>query len=80
MRKWLSLEFPYGSEFPWDSTGHEEIHTWLVRHGELQAANRTVQAVLAYSSVIPHWAYCGSYAAQRPPPPPRSVPHPTPLA
>eukprot|EP00966_Prymnesium_polylepis_P307784 7112679-Prymnesium_polylepis.1 len=26
MRRWLAMEFPYGSEFPWDSTGHEEIH------------------------------------------------------
>ena len=60
MRKWLALEFPYGSEFPWDSTGHEEIHTWLMMHKHHLAANRTVQAVLAYSSVVPHWAYCGS--------------------
>ena len=27
MRKWMSMEFPYGSEFPWDSTGHEEVMT-----------------------------------------------------
>ena len=60
MKKWLALEFPYGSEFPWDSTGHEEIHTWLLMHQHHLAANRTVQAVLAYSSVVPHWAYCGS--------------------
>ena len=60
MAKWLSMEFPYGSEFPWDSTGHEEIHTWLIRDGQYAAANKTVQAVLAYSSVLPHWAYCGS--------------------
>ena len=49
----------YGSEFPWDSTGHEEIHTWLMHQGgaaEHVAANRTVQAVLAYSSLVPHWA------------------------
>ena len=24
MERWLSMKFPYGSEFPWDSTGHEE--------------------------------------------------------
>ena len=67
MTKWLALEFPYGSEFPWDSTGHEEIHTWLLHDARtslspalLAAANKTVQAVLAYSSVLPHWAYCGS--------------------
>ena len=44
MSKWLALEFPYGSEFPWDSTGHEEIHTWLMAHGKHAAANKTVQA------------------------------------
>ena len=60
MAKWMSMPFPYGSEFPWDSTGHEEIHTWLMRDGKYAAANKTVQAVLAYSSVVPHWAYCGS--------------------
>ena len=60
MKKWLSMIFPYGSEFPWDSTGHEEIHTWLLRDGRHTDANKTVQAVLAYSTVVPHWAYCGS--------------------
>ena len=60
MAKWMSMLFPYGSEFPWDSTGHEEIHTWLVHDGKLAEANKTVQAVLAYSTVVPHWAYCGS--------------------
>lgn len=52
MRKWMSMEFPYGSEFPWDSTGHEEIHSWLMRDRLYAAANKTVQAVLAYSSVL----------------------------
>ena len=60
MRKWMAMEFPYGSEFPWDSTGHEEIHTWLLREGHHAAANKTVDAVLAYMAVLPHWAYSGS--------------------
>jgi hypothetical protein len=60
MRRWLSMEFPYGSEFPWDSTGHEEIHTWLLREREYAAANKTVGAVLAYMTLLPHWAYSGS--------------------
>ena len=60
MRKWLSMIFPYGSEFPWDSTGHEEIHTWLLRAGKHAAANKTVGAVLAYMALLPHWAYSGS--------------------
>ena len=33
MNKWMSMIFPYGSEFAWDSTGHEEINTWLLRFG-----------------------------------------------
>jgi hypothetical protein len=56
----MAMEFPYGSEFPWDSTGHEEIHTWLLREGHPAAANKTVDAVLAYMAVLPHWAYSGS--------------------
>ena len=60
MRKWMSMLFPYGSEFPWDSTGHEEIHSWLLHDNKLADANKTVQAVLAYSTVVPNWAYCGS--------------------
>jgi hypothetical protein len=26
--RWNSLPFPFGSEFPWDSTGQEEIYTF----------------------------------------------------
>ncbi|KAK3235805.1 hypothetical protein CYMTET_54007, partial [Cymbomonas tetramitiformis] len=29
VKHWRSLPFPFGSEFPWDSTGHEEIYTWM---------------------------------------------------
>ena len=60
MRRWLSMLFPYGSEFPWDSTGHEEIHTWLLAERRYAAANKTVGAVLAYMALMPHWAYSGS--------------------
>ena len=60
IRKWLKLPFPYGSEFPWDSTGHEEIHTWLLAERRYAAANKTVGAVLAYMALMPHWAYSGS--------------------
>ncbi len=60
MRRWLAMEFPYGSEFPWDSTGHEEIHTWLLHDRKYAAANQTVGAVLAYMTLLPHWAPSGS--------------------
>ena len=33
MAVWLKMPFPYGSEFAWDSTGHEEISTWMLRFG-----------------------------------------------
>jgi hypothetical protein len=40
MRVWLRMPFPYGSEFAWDSTGHEEIATWLIRFGKGEEAKQ----------------------------------------
>ena len=40
MGVWLRMPFPYGSEFAWDSTGHEEIATWLTRFGKLDEARQ----------------------------------------
>mmetsp|Transcript_3584 Transcript_3584/g.11111 ORF Transcript_3584/g.11111 Transcript_3584/m.11111 type:complete len:361 (-) Transcript_3584:213-1295(-) len=60
MGVWLRMPFPYGSEFAWDSTGHEEIATWLTRFGKLDEARQVKDAVTAYTSAVPHWAYCGS--------------------
>jgi len=60
VKRWLAMAFPYGSEFPWDSTGHEEIHTWLMREQQHAAANKTVGAVLAYMALLPTWANSGS--------------------
>ena len=60
MAVWLKMPFPYGSEFAWDSTGHEEIATWMLRFGKLAEARQTLDAVTAYVSASPHWAYCGS--------------------
>ena len=57
---WLKMPFPYGSEFAWDSTGHEEIATWMLRFGKLREAEQTTAAVTAYVSLSSHWAYCGS--------------------
>jgi len=57
---WLSMPFPYGSEFAWDNTGHEEIATWLLAYGYDAKAAQTADAVSAYTSLSPHWAYCGS--------------------
>ena len=38
MAVWLKMPFPYGSEFAWDSTGHEEISTWMLRFGRAREA------------------------------------------
>ena len=60
MAVWLKMPFPYGSEFAWDSTGHEEISTWMLRFGRPKEARQTMNAVTAYVSMTPHWAYCGA--------------------
>ena len=57
---WQSLTFPFGSEMAWDNTGHEEIYTWLHRIGDEAGSRSTVQAILAYDGLFPHWAVSGS--------------------
>ncbi|GAX85694.1 hypothetical protein CEUSTIGMA_g13110.t1 [Chlamydomonas eustigma] len=57
---WQSLTFPFGSEMPWDNTGHEEIYSWLTKYRDEAGADATVQAVLAYDGLFPHWGICGS--------------------
>lgn len=60
MSVWLRMPFPYGSEFPFDNTGHEEISTWMLRFGLKAEARQTLDAITAFSNSMPHWAYCGS--------------------
>ncbi|KRM60698.1 hypothetical protein FC26_GL000177 [Paucilactobacillus vaccinostercus DSM 20634] len=57
---WSKLQYPYGSEMPWDSTGQEEVYTWCTYFGDTNKANQTVQAILAYTPLIPHWGYNGA--------------------
>jgi hypothetical protein len=60
---WETNPFPYGSEFPFDTTGQEECFTTTVRYGGdagYATSNKTLGAVKAYMSDIPHWAYAGS--------------------
>ena len=57
---WANLTFPFGSEMPWDSTGQEEVFTFSARYGDGAAANKTLVAVKAYTSDVPHWGYAGS--------------------
>ncbi|MEH3115178.1 DUF5695 domain-containing protein [Pedobacter terrae] len=57
---WRSLQYPFGSEMPWDSTGQEEVYVWSSYFGYQDKADVTLDAILAYMPVIPHWAYNGN--------------------
>lgn len=57
---WRSLGYPFGSEMPWDSTGQEEVYVWSAYFGFEDKADVTLNAILAYVPVVPHWAYNGN--------------------
>lgn len=57
---WRSLNYPFGSEMPWDSTGQEEVYMWSDYFGYDEKAEITLNAILAYMPTMPHWAYNGS--------------------
>lgn len=57
---WKSLDYPFGSEMPWDSTGQEEVYVWTNYFGYKDKADVTLNAVLAYAPAIPNWGYNGS--------------------
>jgi hypothetical protein len=57
---WRSLRYPFGSEMPWDSTGQEEVYVWSNYFGYQDKAKVTIDAILAYMPVVPHWAYNGN--------------------
>lgn len=57
---WKSLNYPFGSEMPWDSTGQEEVFMWSNYFGYLDKADITLNAILAYMPTISHWAYNGN--------------------
>jgi len=57
---WKSLEYPFGSEMPWDSTGQEEVYVWSKYFGYDSKADVTLNAILAYMPAVPHWGYNGS--------------------
>jgi hypothetical protein len=50
MRKWLSMEFPYGSEFPWDSTGVRPATT-----AAAHTASRTRATAAAHTAATSRW-------------------------
>lgn len=57
---WASLNYPFGSEMPWDSTGQEEVYMWSRYFGFSDKALVTINAILAYMPTVPHWAYNGN--------------------
>ena len=57
---WHTLDFPFGSEMPWDSTGQEEVYVWSDYFGYKDKADVTLNAILGYMPTIPHWGYNGS--------------------
>ena len=57
---WQSLDYPFGSEMPWDSTGQEEVYMWTSYFGYADKAEVTLNAILAYMPTVPHWGYNGS--------------------
>ncbi len=57
---WASLNYPFGSEMSWDSTGQEEVYMWSKYFGFDEKASITLKAILAYMPTIPHWAYNGN--------------------
>ncbi len=57
---WKTLNYPFGSEMPWDSTGQEEVYVWSKYFGFDEKAQVTLNAILAYMPTVPHWGYNGS--------------------
>lgn len=57
---WRALNYPFGSEMPWDSTGQEEVYMWSDYFGYDYKAMITLNAILAYMPTMPHWAYNGN--------------------
>lgn len=57
---WDTLQYPFGSEMPWDSTGQEEVYAWSQYFGYSDKALVTINAILGYMPTVPHWGYNGS--------------------
>lgn len=60
MDHWCTLNYPFESEMPWDSTGQEEVYMWAKYFGIEDKALVTLNAILAYMPTVPHWAYNGN--------------------
>ena len=58
--RWRTLEYPFGSEMAWDSTGQEEVYGWCKFFGFDAKADVTLNAILGYMPTVPHWGYNGN--------------------
>ncbi|WP_294391641.1 DUF5695 domain-containing protein [uncultured Sphingomonas sp.] len=57
---WRTLQFPFGSEMPWDSTGQPEVYAWMRHFGFGLQADLTREVILGYDPAIPSWGYNGN--------------------
>ncbi len=57
---WKNRAVPFGSEMAWDSTGQEEIYAVTKFFGYDDKAQITLDSILGYMPLIPHWGYNGS--------------------
>ncbi|AOH82610.1 hypothetical protein AWL63_00025 [Sphingomonas panacis] len=57
---WKTLQYPFGSEMAWDSTGQPEVYAWMRYFGYQPQADTTREAILGYDPAIPSWGYNGN--------------------
>ena len=53
---WRGLNYPFGSEMAWDSTGQEEVYGWTRYFGDTAKAKVCIDAITGY---MPHSAALG---------------------
>jgi hypothetical protein len=57
---WKELQYPFGSEMAWDSTGQEEVYAWTRYFGFDDKADVSLNSVLGCMPTVPHWGYNGN--------------------
>ncbi|GGB28191.1 hypothetical protein GCM10011380_17240 [Sphingomonas metalli] len=57
---WRTLQYPFGSEMAWDSTGQPEVYAWMRYFGYRPQAEITREVILGYDPAIPSWGYNGN--------------------
>lgn len=57
---WAGQRYPFGSEMEWDSTGQEGVYAWSKYFGDTTTATNTINSILAFQPLIPHWGYNGN--------------------